>query len=138
VTPEEIASITLFAPLSHDDLARVAAAAHPVDFAAGDVIVHKGEFACDFYAIRRGAADVSDGDEVIGTLGAGDFFGEIGVVPHPELRWTRRRSASVRATSPVDAIVIVGDEFRRLIEEIPALGEALRATLARRAGLDAA
>src|SRR5262249_6157422 len=102
------------------------------------VIVEKGEFAFDFYAIRHGTADVLDVDRVIATLGPGDFFGEIGVVPHPELRWTRRRSASVRTTTPIEAIAIVGSDFRRLVEEIPALGDALRATAARRAGLDTA
>jgi CRP-like cAMP-binding protein len=137
VTPDEISSISLFAPLSDDERGRIAALARPVHFEVGEVVVHKGEFAFDFYGIRSGTAEVYDGDQVLGSLGAGDFFGEIGIVPHPELRWTKRRSASVRATTQIDAITIGGSDFRRLLDENPALGEALRTTLASRAGLGA-
>jgi CRP-like cAMP-binding protein len=132
LTTIEIEAISLFAALSRDERARVAAVARLVQFKEGQVVVNEGEFAFDFYAIRRGAADVQRGGDHVASLGPGDVFGEFGVVPHPARRWTRRRGASVVATAPTDAIVIYGSDFRRLTEDIPALRKAIEETAAQR------
>jgi CRP-like cAMP-binding protein len=71
--------------------------------------------------------------ERVATLGAGDVFGEMGVVPPGDRgNWMRRRNASVVITAPGDAIAIAGSEFRRLTVEIPALRDAIQATTAGR------
>ena len=118
-------SIGVFSGLSADELARVAATARPVHFEPGHVIVNEGEFSFSFYAIITGAADVRHAGETVRRLGAGDVLGEIGVVPQLGHHWTRRRSATVIATEPTDAISIDGDELRRLAGEIPALAAAV-------------
>ena len=128
----DITSIPLFAPLSGGDVSRVAAVARSIHLAAGHVVVNEGEFAFDFYAIVRGAADVRRAGERIASLGSGDFFGEIGVVPDGTRHWSRRRGASVVITAPTDAIAIPGTDFRRLAEDIPALGDAVRSAAAQR------
>lgn len=120
------------AQLSGGDVARVAAVARLVHVAAGHVVVNEGEFAFDFYAIARGAAEVRRAGQRIATLGSGDFFGEIGVVPDGTRRSSRRRSASVAITAPTDAIAIPGTEFRRLVEDIPALTDAVWTAAAQR------
>jgi CRP-like cAMP-binding protein len=128
----DLQSISLFANLSPDEQARVAAAARPVHFDAGQVVVNEGEFAFDFYAITDGAAEVRRGAEHVADLGAGDVLGELGVVPQQRRRWTRRRGATVVVTAPTDAIVIDGRQFRRMAEDIPALADAIRALAAER------
>jgi CRP/FNR family cyclic AMP-dependent transcriptional regulator len=128
----EIEAIALFAALSPDEQARVAAVSSVVEFREGQVVVNEGEFAFDFYAIRQGAADVRRGGEHVASLGPGDVFGEFGVVPAPARHWTRRRGASVIATVRTDAIVIDGSDFRRLTEDIPALRNAIRDMAAQR------
>jgi ribosomal protein S18 acetylase RimI-like enzyme len=127
-------AIPLFARLSADERARVAGVSRAVQLDVGQVVVHEGEFAFDFYAIKQGAAEVKRGGERVAVLGAGDFFGEIGVVPNDARRGTRRRGASVIATAPTEAIVIDGSDLRRLTADIPALREAIRATAERRSG----
>jgi CRP-like cAMP-binding protein len=67
----------------------------------------------------------------IDVLGAGDFFGELGVVPH-DAHWSRRRSASVVVTALTEAVAITGGDMRRLAEDIPKLGDALRIAAAAR------
>ena len=47
----DLHSIGVFSGLSADELARVAAAARPVHFEPGHVIVNEGEFSFSFYAI---------------------------------------------------------------------------------------
>jgi CRP-like cAMP-binding protein len=129
----DLQSIPLFANLSPDEQARVATAARPVHFDAGQVVVNEDEFAFDFYAIRDGAAEVRRGAEHVDDLGAGDVLGEMGVVPQQGRSWTRRRGATVVVTAPTDAIAIDGSEFRRMAEDIPALADAIRAVAAERA-----
>ena len=129
----DIDSIPLFASLSSDERARVAAAARPVHFEAGQVIVNEGEYSFDFYAIAHGAAEVRHDREHVAELGAGDVLGEMGVVPQQSFGRNRRRGATVVATAPTDAIAIGGDELRRMGEDIPALADALRTIASQRA-----
>jgi CRP/FNR family cyclic AMP-dependent transcriptional regulator len=132
MTSADIESIPLFAGLSSDDLARVAAVTRTLRLDTGQVVVNEGEFAFDFYAIKRGAAEVQRGGERVAVLGTGDVFGEMGVVGDDAGRAKRRRAASVVVTSPTEAIVIDGSHFRRLTEDIPALRDAIRATVSER------
>ena len=98
---EEIAAVPLFAALARDELERVASVSRPLHLSAREVVVNEGEFAFDFYALTAGAADVMRAGERIATLGAGDVFGEMGLVPPGDrARATRRRNASVVATGP--------------------------------------
>ena len=133
--PADITCVPLFAQLSGGDVARVAAVARLVHLAGGHVVVNEGEFAFDFYVIVRGAAEVRRAGRPIATLSSGDFFGEIGVVPDATRRSSRRRSASVVITAPTDAIAIPGTDFRRLVDDIPALGDAVRTAAAQRGEL---
>ncbi len=133
MTADDIASITLFVALSRDEQERVASVSRWVHLRVGEVVVNEREFAFDFYTLTSGGADVVRAGKRIATLGAGDVFGEMGVVPPGERdRWMRRRNASGVVTAPGDAIAIEGSEFRRLTDEIPALGNAIHATAAQR------
>jgi CRP-like cAMP-binding protein len=128
----DIDAIPMFAALSPDDRVRLASAARSAWFSEQQVVVNEGEFAFDFYAIKQGAAEVRRGGEHVADLRPGDVFGEFGVVPGDPWHWTRRRGASVIAIMPTEAIVIDGTHFRRLLEEIPALRDAITATSAAR------
>jgi CRP-like cAMP-binding protein len=128
----DVEIIPLFARLAPEDRARVATVARPLQWGVGHVVVKEGEFAFDFYAIKHGAAEVQRGGQRVAALGAGDFFGELGVVRHDARPSSRRRSASVIVTAPTEAIAIDGSDVRRLAEDIPALHDALRATAAER------
>jgi CRP-like cAMP-binding protein len=103
-----------------------------VHFGAGETAVREGEFAFDFYAIVRGAAEVVRDGERLATLAAGDVSGELGVVPSAGHAWSRRRNATVLATEPTEVVAIDGRTFLRLAEEIPALRHAVEAMAAGR------
>ena len=133
----DLERIPLFAELSPEDRARAARVARPLAWGVGHLVVRQGEFAFDFYAITRGAAEVRQDDRPLSTLGPGDYFGELGVIPAERVRWSRRRSASVVVTAPTSAIAISGGDIRRLAQDIPALGDALRSAATERARHDA-
>ena len=128
----DLESIPLFAGLAPQDRARAATVARQLEWDVGHVVVKEGEFAFDFYAIKQGTAEVRRGGQRIAVLGAGDFFGELGVVPPDAQHWSRRRSASVVVTAPTEAVAIAGDDFRRLAEDIPKLRDALQSAAAER------
>ena len=128
----DLKAIPLFSGLSDPERGRVATVARSKRWEAGDVVVNEDEFAFDFYAIKDGEAIVQQGGEHVRVLRSGDFFGELGVVPAAGHRWSRRRTATVVVTVPTAAIVISGSDFRCLVDDIPALGHAVRAKAAER------
>ena len=67
---------------------------------------------------------VRDG-EPLATLGVGDVVGEIAAARH-------RRMASVVARTPVRALALHVDALQELTEEMPELGDELRALMERR------
>ena len=78
-------------------------------YESGQAIIQQGELADAFYVIVRGTVEVireEDGQETpLARLGAGESFGEIGLLQH------RRRTATVRAVEPVDVIALGRSDF---------------------------
>jgi CRP-like cAMP-binding protein len=122
----DLEGIPLFAELTPEERARIAAVSRPLHWDVGEMVLREGEFAFDLYAIKQGAAEVRRSGEPVGVLGAGDFFGELGIAPLDASRWSRRRTASVVVTAPTDAIAIPGADVRSLSDAIPKLRDALR------------
>lgn len=133
----DLKAIPLFGGLSDLERERVAAVARPKQWDAGHVVVNEAEFAFDFYAIKDGEASVNQSGKSVRVLRSGDFFGELGVVPSEAHRWSRRRSATVIVNVPTTAIAISGSDFRRLVDDIPAPGNAVSAAAAKRGGPEA-
>jgi CRP/FNR family transcriptional regulator, cyclic AMP receptor protein len=128
VNVEELGHFWLFSSLSRDELERVARWTDEVEVPKGHVLAEQGEIAHQFFLIEDGAAEVVKDGERIAELGAGDFFGEIGLLE------TERRTASVIATRPVKAIVMFQREFKQMEREMPAVAARVRAAIRARLG----
>jgi len=73
------------------------------------------------YFVCRGELEACGADgQKIGRLGEGEFFGEMAVL------FNQPRSATVRATTPCDLLVLDGDEFRRIVNDFPAVAAEFR------------
>lgn len=101
-----------------------------VNFQAGDTILSEGESGDTAFLIVSGSVEVSIGagarKRIIGTLNAGDVFGEMSLIdPAP-------RSATVRAVIPTECLVTTYDEFVSSAETNPALSIQFMKTLVRR------
>lgn len=129
---KHLRGIPPFEGLSDSALDRVARACEAEAFGAGDTIVEQGEFSLRLFVIAEGEAAVFQKGVKIARLGAGEFFGEVGVLPHGELAWGRR-SATVVAASPVKTIAISGHEVRELVGQVPEFGAIVQAAAAERA-----
>ena len=70
----------LFAPLPLTALDRLAEGMSPCSFAAGEVVMRKGEPGEHYVLIADGEVDVSDDGKALVTLGPGDGLGEIALL----------------------------------------------------------
>jgi len=105
--------IPLFAHLSKRQRSRLARHVRAVELGPGDHIVDEGEFAYEFFMIEAGNAAVIARGRHLGDLGPGDFLGEIGLVRKSD------RTASVIATTPLRAIVMDAEGFRKMARSMP-------------------
>ena len=95
----------LFAPLSLATIEHLAGSMRPVTFESGSWLMREGEEGDRYLLIDRGEADVTRLGESIGRLGPGDGVGEIALIHDVP------RTASVRATTPIDAFELSRDDF---------------------------
>lgn len=123
IDPERLAESPLFVSLSGEELAHIAAEMEERHARAGERLAIQGTSGYFFFLIEDGTADVSQDGEVIAQLGPGDFFGEIAILE------TRRRTATVIASTPMTMAVMFGADFAKLMGDEPAVGEKIRAAI---------
>lgn len=120
--------IRLFSGLSKKELGQLAQRMDELTVREGEELATEGRYAHEFFVIEQGAAEVLKDGEPIGELGPGDFFGEIGLLE------TERRTATVRATSQMEVIVMFAPDFKKMEREQPAVADRIRSAI--RARLD--
>ena len=93
-------AVPFFARLAPDELAALAREADWREYAPGDLIVREGEIDDRFYILVSGECTVDRHGEQVGTIEAGECFGEAGYVKGA------RRTATIRAASSVQALKV--------------------------------
>ena len=101
-----------------------------VAFKAGDVIIREGDEGATAYFIVTGEVEIlvgqADAAKWIGTLRAGEVFGEMSLIdPGP-------RSATVKAATDVECLAASYEEFISAIEDHPERAVVFMKTLVRR------
>ena len=123
---KRLEDVPLFQGLSRKERESVARWADVVDLPAGYHLADQGAFAHEFFALLDGTVEVTRNGEHLVELGPGDFFGEIALVEQD------RRTATVRAITPVTAIVMHARDFDSMRDEYPAVAAQIHdAVLAR-------
>jgi len=123
---QRLADVPLFAGLSKKELRTIAHLATYLEEPAGTILTAEGESGNEFIIVLDGEVDVRQGDTVIASRGAGDYFGEIALIDH------RPRTATVVAKTPVAIEVIGRQEFTGMLAEVPELAGKIMATMAER------
>ena len=111
---ELLRKVPLFERCSKRELAEIAQIADEIDFREGKVLIREGSRGREFFVLLDGAVDVTKGDRRINQLGPGDFFGEIALIAP-----SAQRTATVTATTDVDALVVTAQNFRGLMQRSP-------------------
>jgi CRP/FNR family transcriptional regulator, cyclic AMP receptor protein len=127
VEPTRLDEIPLFADLTTEERAEIAARLREVTVEAGTALATQGENAYQLFVIESGQADVTKDGEFVRTLSPGDVFGEIGLLA------TGTRTASVVATSPMRLLAMFLGEFKQIERRLPGLTKSLRETMAENA-----
>ncbi len=123
---EIVGELPAFAILPNDVRTLVAESFEPVSFPFGAVIVREGDEADAFYVLATGSARVvklgEHGDEVpLNVLKCGDSFGEMALLSETV------RTATVRASSPVQALRLGKSVFAALTRSHPQVRDAFQA-----------
>jgi CRP-like cAMP-binding protein len=121
-----LAEIPMFAKCSTSQLDLVATLGEADSYGPGQDIVREGDDGGGFYVMTGGRTRVHRGGADLAELGPGDYFGELSLFdPAP-------RSATVTAVDTVTCVVLSSDAFRRALDEIPAVRDALLHGMAHR------
>jgi CRP-like cAMP-binding protein len=126
--PSEVAAlrrIKFFEELTDADLSRLARIGQRRSYAAGDAIVERDSDRGGFFVLLSGEAEVEAGS-TFHVLASGDFFGETALLAGS------RRTATVRATEPVQVMVFEPTYFRPFLIENPSVAVTLLEVLADR------
>jgi CRP-like cAMP-binding protein len=122
----QLKAVPFFSGLSKRELDAVAREVDELDFPAGRELIRQGEFGHEFFVIVDGTAEVSQDDAAIRELGPGDFFGELALLDE------ERRTATVRATSPMRVLVMTRQSFRALDRAVPGIHATIAAAIEQR------
>ena len=126
-----LAQVPLFASLGKKQLRLISNLATEIDVGDGRVLTREGEQGNEFIVILDGEAQVLVDGDVVATLGAGDFFGEIALMAN------RPRTATVVAKTPMRLEVVHRREFQMLLRDNPEIAcELLGVATDRLADLD--
>jgi CRP-like cAMP-binding protein len=125
--PDHLKTIPLFSSLSDKALRTVSVFSSETAVSAGKRLVHEGDYSYELIVIETGTADVIKGGEVIGSLGPGDVFGEMGMLSGG------KRMADVIATSPMELITLSKWDLKRISSEV---SEQLQSLVEQRQQLD--
>ncbi|MGZ5075702.1 MAG: cyclic nucleotide-binding domain-containing protein [Methylobacter sp.] len=99
-------------------------------FAKGDIIFHEGQPSDHFYILQKGEVEVSirknEKRFIIGKLGPGEFFGEMGLLSNEP------RSASCRAITAVEVARVSNEDFKKTLKNShPLVGKIINVLLKR-------
>jgi CRP-like cAMP-binding protein len=128
---EALAKAPIFSDLKRGTLKSIARAAKVRRFAAGELLVKEGEEAAAFFVLCRGQAEVvkrlgHDRERALGKLTEGDFFGEMALFDGFP------RSATVRAVSECECVVLARWDLLALIRTSPEVALGILPVLSRR------
>jgi len=114
---ELLAQVPLFSELAPEDLEEIAGAAQTERYREQQPIFHIGEPGRSLFIVTEGQVLIhhpdSDDHFELAQFGPGDFFGEMALLNDAP------RSATARALTDVEALVLDKVEFRRILRERP-------------------
>lgn len=127
---EQLSRVPVFAPLSEEEISKLARASVRRVFAPGEPIVRKGQEGRSMFVIVRGNVRVElpgkQGPVVINRLTANDFFGEMSLLTGAP------RSATVVTDDEVEVLEIRKRALQPIFDANPELMEAVTAIIEER------
>ncbi len=123
---DRLAALPLFGELDQHDLAQLVGSVREVTAVEGQTLMEQDEMPKELLVIEDGTVEILHDDLLIATLGPGDVVGEIGLID------PQRRTATVRAATPLRAVALGFEAVGTLEREMPEVARALRQIARRR------
>ena len=120
-------SVPLLSGVSDKDLKKLAGTLRERSYDDGEVVVEEASGGIGFFFILEGNADVTIRGEKRGSMGAGDHFGELGLLDE-----TAGRTATVTANGRLRTAALTSWQFKPFLSEHPEMAWELMRTMARR------
>jgi hypothetical protein len=111
--------IPFFAHLSYNELVKVVGLTQLSRVSAGDSFIVEGEPGDELYVVLAGEVEVLKGEDVIVALKAGAHIGEMTLIDNAP------RSATIRASTDVNLLVMRREEFFSIIRSEPVIATKL-------------
>ena len=121
---EMLKKVPLFADLDARELGQIASSMRERRFAAGETVTQEGAGGAGFFVVESGSADVSVDGAPRGTIGPGDYFGEIALLTGSD------RTATITANSELLCYGMTPWDFRPLVESNSAIAWKLLTAMA--------
>ena len=116
--------VPLFAGLNDRELQEIASSMRERRFKAGDTVTQEGAGGVGFFVVEQGEAEVNVGGEARGTVGPGDYFGEIALINESP------RTATLTAKTDMLCYGMTPWDFRPLVESNSAIAWKLLTAMA--------
>jgi CRP/FNR family transcriptional regulator, cyclic AMP receptor protein len=110
VSTDTLKKVPLFAELDDKELGQIASSMRERDYKEGDTLTQEGSGGAGFFIVEQGEAEVSVGGEAKGTIGPGDYFGEIALLNDSP------RTATLTARTDMVCYGMTAWDFRPLVE----------------------
>jgi small-conductance mechanosensitive channel len=127
---ERLSAADIFAPLSGDEVMRLAEGAERRIFAPDELVIKAGDDGSSMFVVNRGRVDIQVPDNgrprTVASLQEGDFFGEMALFTG------ETRTANVVAAEETEVFEIGHTAMKHLFDTNPDLVESLSHTIAER------
>jgi small-conductance mechanosensitive channel len=133
---ERLSAVDIFAPLSMEQMAQLAASSASHVFAPGEIVIRAGDEGSSMFVVHNGRVSVQISDNgkprTVAVLNEGDFFGEMALFTGEP------RTANVLALEETEVLEIGHQAMKHLFDTNPDLVDSLSHIIAeRRVGLTA-
>jgi CRP/FNR family cyclic AMP-dependent transcriptional regulator len=125
---DTLKKVPLFAGLDNKQIDRIASSMKERRFSAGETLTEQGSSGVGFFVIEDGEAEVSVNGEPKGTVGPGEYFGEIALLSDSA------RTATLTAKSDMLCYGMTPWDFKPLVENSPDLAWKLLTAMAAKLG----
>jgi len=123
-SPDMLKKVPLFSGLDDKELQAIASSMRERKFRAGDTVTQEGAGGVGFFVVGSGEADVNVGGETKGSVGPGDYFGEIALINESP------RTATLTARTDMICYGMTPWDFRPLVESNSAIAWKLLTAMA--------
>ena len=123
---EALRKAPLFEGLSKKELGELARVTEDLQVPEGTVLCKEDTLGREFFVLVEGTVEVTRGGKPVAVRQAGDFVGEIALLT------SVRRTATVRATTPVRCLILMRGDFRRVLDKNRSIERKVTEALAER------